>query len=523
MKQHLITGVIAVIGGLIVAYFAYTLNREVFNVRYTLSEQIPTKFGETQAIENVQKLVVKNNGSSSVSKIQIKIKRNVEKAEILKSSPIDTVKEYIANGYFEAIYPELPAGGSFTYSFKSVAEGISKSDLDIRHSRGEVRDALAASSKSIASMVVDIFFYLAILFYLSTSIITVMVTSMESKVRYEKYDAFLKRKKPFYITQNKWQKLRKEAIENFSTSGYSNPKEIENTLAYKVLNQERPEYLNEEEWQLLLEKAIRQFEKDFAEATHLRSSEKLITYFAVQKPIAFPAGKWLSFLNDLSNEYITRKKYDITRWTTSYSDLRTIEKEITSAMPKGMNPDYWTDYINFLKNQYYALILREIYSHSDKSPLRFIESYNLDYFENNEKNIILDTAYKIEVKNLATNITDSNASEFMNSQKPAWLHDNDYRTALNQANKLIEADELKKKYQQLYEEVRKRNSEIESEEKNIKELKQKIERQLKVIHEFMGDPTVIDRIEEYDNVFAPGNFENLKKLAQSLKEHKVLQ
>lgn len=208
MKQHLVTGIITVIGGLRVAYFAYTLNREVFDVRYTLSEQIPTKFGETQAIENVQKLVVKNNGGSSVSKIQIKIKQNVEKAEILKSSPNDIVKEYISNGYFEAIYPELPPGGSFTYSFKTLADGITKSDLDIRHSKGEVIDALSSKSKAVTIVVANIIFYSAILFYVSIAIITLLVSFLESKVKYEKYDAFLKRKKPFYISQNKWHKLR---------------------------------------------------------------------------------------------------------------------------------------------------------------------------------------------------------------------------------------------------------------------------------------------------------------------------
>lgn len=276
---------------------------------------------------------------------------------------------------------------------------------------------------------------------------------------------------------------------------------------------------------MLLEKAIRQFEKDFAEAINSRSSEKLITYFAVQKPIAIPAGKWLSFLNDLSNEYITRKKYDITRWTSYSYDLRVTDfgKEITAAMPKGMNPDYWTEYINHLKKQYYTLILREIYSQLNKSPLRAIEIYNLDFLENNEKSLILDAAYKIEVKNLANNITESNASEFISADKPAWLSNDDYRAILNQSKKLIEVDELKKTYQQLLEDVRRKGDELEGEEKNIKELKQKIERQLKIIHEFIGDSTVIDRIEEYDNVFAPGNFDNLKKLAQSLKEHKVLQ
>ena len=56
----------------------------------------------------------------------------------------------------------------------------------------------------------------------------------------------------------------------------------------------------------------------------------------------------------------------------------------------------------------------------------------------------------------------------------------------------------------------------------MSELKQKIEKQLRIVHEFIADPTVVDRIEEYDDIFSPGNFENLKRLSQSLKEHQAL-
>src|SRR3989304_4760917 len=222
MKQHIITGAIAVVVGLIVAYFTYTLNKEVLDVRFTLSEKIPTKFVDAQAVENVQQLIVRNIGNSSVSKIQIKIKRNVGKADILKNSLNDTITEKISNDYFEAIYPELPPKGSFTYSFKTLADGI---------------DALSSRSKTITGMLTNAIGIVVVIFYTSMAIITLMVSFLESKARYEKYDVFLKRKKPFYVSQNKWNKIRKESIQNFSTSGYSNPTEIENTLSQKASGQ----------------------------------------------------------------------------------------------------------------------------------------------------------------------------------------------------------------------------------------------------------------------------------------------
>ncbi|HLK17735.1 MAG TPA: hypothetical protein VKT81_02230 [Bryobacteraceae bacterium] len=44
-------------------------------------------------------------------------------------------------------------------------------------------------------------------------------------------------------------------------------------------------------------------------------------------------------------------------------------------------------------------------------------------------------------------------------------------------------------------------------------IKAKVVRQLEVINDFISDPGVLDRIEEYEELFAPGNLANLKTLA----------
>ena len=57
--------------------------------------------------------------------------------------------------------------------------------------------------------------------------------------------------------------------------------------------------------------------------------------------------------------------------------------------------------------------------------------------------------------------------------------------------------------------------------KEQKELSKKIEKvtlQLEIINQELRDPTVLERIEEYNNPFAPGNFTNLKKIAELIKK-----
>ena len=92
MKQ-VVTLICTLVIGLIVAYFAFNLNKEYVDLRYTLSEKIPTRFIEpTLLAETVQQLVVKNNGNIPATRIQIKINGFVKDHDILKNSVSDVVE-----------------------------------------------------------------------------------------------------------------------------------------------------------------------------------------------------------------------------------------------------------------------------------------------------------------------------------------------------------------------------------------------------------------------------------------------
>lgn len=52
----------------------------------------------------------------------------------------------------------------------------------------------------------------------------------------------------------------------------------------------------------------------------------------------------------------------------------------------------------------------------------------------------------------------------------------------------------------------------------VKELRKKITYQLDVLNTFLSDPTVLERTEDYNNMFAKGNFENLIKISKLLNK-----
>ena len=90
--------------------------------------------------------------------------------------------------------------------------------------------------------------------------------------------------------------------------------------------------------------------------------------------------------------------------------------------------------------------------------------------------------------------------------KPEILDDDDW-----QKLQLLERDIVKAKREI---DVMLRRNTINS--KRISDIKNKLTLQLRIINEVLNDPTAVGRIENYNNVFATGNFENLKKVASLL-------
>jgi hypothetical protein len=146
----------------------------------------------------------------------------------------------------------------------------------------------------------------------------------------------------------------------------------------------------------------------------------------------------------------------------------------------------------------------------------------------------------------------ANAEAFIKSERPNWIQDADYDLLLEKAKRVIDLDVLTNKYENLVSSLksiidqqplvskkpggltddewqcllridteirayRQDSDRIAGDAKAVADLKAKVEQQLDIIHNVLDDPSSIDRIEEYSNVFAPGNFANLKALSKHLK------
>ncbi|MCK9417861.1 MAG: hypothetical protein M0R70_00605 [Nitrospirae bacterium] len=532
--------------GLIIAIFTYNLNAEKVDIRYALSERIPTKLLEEKTTESIQQLEVFNIGNAEAKQIRVVIAARISSYELRKYSNADTPKEYKTKDALEIVYPNLPPGGNLKLLIKSVGSGVNKGNLDISHSKGKAEEAFAKTGIASIISFVTIAWVIIIWGSLLFSMRVNAIDSLESSAKYNA-DKILRKKKPFYINSDKWYSIRKTALE--SKIERDSERRSDKSTSYQILSIDKPDYLNDEEWLSIKGKAINQLSKmlSFESYTAWKPS-RIVELLNIPKPLHFPEKEWTEIARDLNQKYIVMVKGD-----KLFQSIEITLSNLKQNKPDGILDDCWADYLKYLRREYNSMLFQEL--GNEWEPMRFIEKCDLDVLNDKERNELKKFAYAAEIKEYFKFKNLSDAEAILKSQKPAWMTEKDYELLLSQARDTVELKVNQKKniilrqllqsilykhplltkkpdeltdeewgaIEQIDKDVRIRSVENSDKEKEIAKekaetvaLKEKVVRQLRVIDDVFKDPQSIYKIEEYDNVFAPGNYENLKKIAERL-------
>ncbi|MBI4849633.1 MAG: hypothetical protein HY808_13870 [Nitrospirae bacterium] len=502
------TFVSTLLASIVVLIFGYYFNLEKADIRYTLSERIPISFLDGNNKGSVQQLEIKNVGNAEARNVLIVIKGEITNYQLEKYSQADEVKEFKKDNSLEIAYLSLPPQGSLKLILKSVGMSIQKWDISIKHSKGIGTEALAQQGMSTSTILTGS----VLIFYILLFTFFGIRWRIDDFVRDSNYnpDKILKRTKPYFISDKKWNHIRKESIkQKIDKETYRMVGSVDESISYILLSNDKPEYLDDEEWNVVLKKA----------------SEKLYDLLLGQ------------IIADYSHY--------------------TISKVINIPFPKNL-PERLQSEIKEKLNKLYFKKLSEDLEYTS-APVKFIEDQRLNVLTDNDINKLKKQAYDLEFKKLPNVFDPREAKIFLDNGRPKWITDDDYELMESRASMSIELDSLKQKYIYLFttlkniinqrsleskkpdviseeewnklveiekdirilsEENRKKDIELSAEKNNVQSLKEKIERQLNIIHEFLNDPSVINRIEEYNNVFAPGNFENLQRLASTINNLK---
>lgn len=529
--------------GLIILYIGHILTNKSAELKYTLSEGIPTTFIDNDKKEIIQQLTILNTGNDVAKNILVRIDASIENYTITKYSLSDESKVTKTNSSFEILYPLLPIDGKITYIFKTSISGINDNNLKITYDNGKAEKALGSNSLNISniiSTIVMIIYFILIL----REFLKFQIENLKSKSKYENYFDFLNKKKSFYISQKDWDKIREEYIKNISIKNTS--KTIEEYDVYKILSHDMPNFITKEEWSLLTSTSIELLDEKLKEIIDKPSFKIHESLLLIKRPKLFPEQKWQKLEECINENFVDREYLDFIRF--NYSDDKLIEK-IKKGQPKGLLNKYWEEYNKIILDLLYTKNLFNVLKYES------LNSEAMKYLPDTQQNILTTLLYRLRLNSI--NMIDSFdfAIYFKKQEKVSWIKDEDYNKLLEKANKYIELDKNERKneiYYQLLKDiaihdfhlttkpesiedvewnklkelensilnkleiVKKDSIENNIQKRKNKKLQKKLSMQLKILNDFFDAPDSINRIEDYDNPFSVGTFERLKEFSKKM-------
>jgi hypothetical protein len=216
MKNTIIGGCFALLAAVLAVFLGHYLTKENIDIRYTLSDSIPSNFLGKGSLSNIQQLDIINRGDKPAEKIRIKLDKSITQYELTKYSTIDKVEENLSNKNLEILYPELPPEGKIKIVFSSDILPLYKDEVKIYHSKGIGKEAFDEKNNFFFSVA---FVPVVYLFLFVGFTVVEGITFRNKWIERDAYRGdekiFTRKKAPWFMNVDRWDELRKEAIENY--------------------------------------------------------------------------------------------------------------------------------------------------------------------------------------------------------------------------------------------------------------------------------------------------------------------
>ena len=349
MRNGIIITLLTIILGLLGNYIV----SDKPELKYNLSERIPSDFSDKVEEAGVQQLTINNTGDITLTSIVTKINSSVIDYQIKKFRHIDSISISKTSNFLEIVYPELPPKGQFTVILKTPYSGLTNNEIEIIHNKGIAKEAFSGKESNSLYIATIIIYVIIVLFF----IVGFWQFTINDYHRYcynNPYKEILTKKMPWFFSSKKWEKLRKEAISNIFNNEFDIS--IEESLMYKILNNDKNENLSDDEWGFIKNKS----EKKLALIIVKNIYENFEFNFSTQicrlkKPKYISDPIWDDIRNIISKSYCNEKIYSLLKYNTSKSVSDVLKRD----KPEFVFQEHWLETREVIHSMYLYLIIKE--------------------------------------------------------------------------------------------------------------------------------------------------------------------
>jgi len=252
---------ITIVVGIILPLYFYLANKA--ELKYTISSTmaIETSAGE----QNWQLITLSNAGNKEANRIKIKIDKKILDYKIIPFLQTDKYEGKLSAKTLDVEYSSLPPQGMIEIRLSVPAmENITNSNVNIVHDSGVANQA-TTKDEILAYILLILWLIIPVAFIGISVLSAILYAQYQLKAdSHNPYKALgiLKKKKPFLLSQKKWDEIRVDAVENaFPEKSFHQEK------YRKFLNEDKPVYLSLNEYEQLVDSTSKKYANTFWEDT----------------------------------------------------------------------------------------------------------------------------------------------------------------------------------------------------------------------------------------------------------------
>lgn len=493
---------VLIIGGFITLAFQ-TYSKEAPNVSYSVSDAIEI-VGTSGRPEYAQEIAVGNIGNSAAKSISVKVPRSVLSYKLTKHSNLLKEVTSTENESFELVYPELPTGQKFRLHIRYGSAPISRDWISVSYAEGNAQPQDNQSSGTNYFLL-----WIAAWFgFVAAQLFSIRESAKQFLIRTTNRKDLFRNSRPWYIFANEWPEFHYEMLEH-ALNAYSY-ESIDQKLCFQLLNHEKPKLLTDDNWTKLQNIATDKLNTALSSAVAISSDAlKLADLLKLKKPELFPLEHWSRFQNSVGEMLESRL---LPSHLGNQELIRILEKKhpIQESLPTALA----LRILEAAQNRYLSKITNEAIRERDGASHALSEA-RLDLLTEELSSRLRTQLIQLSrMQAMLPNWSLNKLEGIVANGKPSWMSEEEFIAIVKAADEMESLSTERASLKQ------KRNSLVAAEEE-VTTLKRKVTAQLELIDRILSSPDSIDKLEEYDDTFAPGNRRNLELVARTLKSKKA--
>lgn len=503
-------------------------------IGYSLSGSTPTMSGDKSL--KIQVLSVRNYGKEVATNVKVLLSHPGLEYRVIGGSQADNYQLFsLDSGGSEIVYERLPSSASFTVVLQGAELAISSSSIQISHDHGVGEYNATGKSNRLASAVTVFYMLLGLLYIVMVSH-GIYSMSYEFKASFDPYK-IVTREKPVFMLASRWRQIHKDASDKAFSVVPATYTEIQNLASYKILDSDQPSGMSEDSWREVVDDARGALVRQVGYLVSTQSIYSTGSYSSLEvvRPRNMPASEWEKVRAAIEERVAVIYYRKIQTW----DEPNVAEYEKYAAL-------FESDYLAELQKAFRLHVLSVIYARLARDPEDAVSRLNQysQYVSEYDRDSVRELAQVVWFRSQFRSFTTESATAYLNSEKPSWIDADWYAQttrsvkqfvdSVNEKDKFIELSDLLKSVLRdrfsgdrhtealggddwkLVEELAADVSQAREDAIKLREERRTVLRQLEIIDTLFQDPTSIHRIEDYDNPFAQGNFEMLKRLADEM-------